>query len=501
MSSNNEKIILTIAIIMAMTILSACGGIKIPSEGVVDADGLPQITPDYTQITIPPNIAPLNFEIDGNGYEFVARMSGDSGGEIIAGGKTVKWDEDEWQAFLKDNRGKDISLEIYVRTAGNRWLRKKTKLTVAEENIDPYFSYRLIEPSFVQYNYLSINQRNLTNFETKEIFNNRLTTDEDNMSCINCHVPRNQYRDRKTQFHVRQHSGGSLIIDGGNVRRINLVTDSTKAGVYQAWHPTEDLIAYSTNGTKQFFFTKDPQKVEVLDEWSDIILYDIGKATVSNVSADPALLETFPAWNPEGTKIYYSVAKRPHTKELKEAYDSIRYDIVSRDFDVRQRKFSAETDTVVNATSMGKSASLARVSPDGRFLLTCMSDFGTFHIWHKNSDLWITDLLSGETKPLANANSDDTDSYHSWSSNSRWVIFSSRRDDGSYTRPYITYITREGEGTKPFVVPQENPRYYRELMKSYNVPEFMVAPVEYDRKNVIKALEDMPEDVVFVSDR
>ena len=64
-----------------------------------------------------------------------------------------------------------------------------------------------------------------------------------------------------------------------------------------------------------------------------------------------------------------------------------------------------------------------------------MAPFGTFHIWHPESDLYVVDLETGENRELTEANSDDTESYHSWSSNSRWIVFSSRRDEGSEAVP------------------------------------------------------------------
>lgn len=289
---------------------------------------------------------------------------------------------------------------------------------------------------------------------------------------------------------------------GDSVIKINLKTDSTlSAGVYPAWHPTLDLIAYSTNDTHQKFFSKGKRKVEVYDESSDLILYDMKTHEVTNIANDPLLLETFPAWAPDGRKIYYSVARYPDgvtPKTVEQNSDRMHYDIVSRDFDPASHEFS-EPDTIVYASAQDLSALLPRISPDGKYLLYCQAPFGTFHIWHKDSDLYMMDLTSGATWALDSANSDDTESYHSWSSNSRWIVFSSRRDDGSYTRPYIAYIAPDGKDTKAFVVPQESPEYYRELMKSFNVPEFFNAPLNADRNDIIKALDHNPINTKFKS--
>lgn len=486
-----------------ISLLASCGGTQVPSGNVTEAqDGL-KIIPDYTSIVIPPNIAPLNFEVDMPGEEYVARVSGADGKSLVAGGKIIRWDMDDWHQLLEASKGKDISYEVYVNNDGE-WKLYKFSNHVAEYPIDTHLSYRLIEPSFVQFSGMSINMRDLTSFDEKVVYSTPNPCDERRGQCINCHVPRNQYADHSSQFHVRKTKGGTVLMAGDSVRKVNLKTDSTiSAGVYPAWHPTLDLIAYSTNETKQKFFPTGKRKVEVYDDSSDLILYDMKTHEVSNISSDPQLLETFPGWAPDGKKLYYSVARYPEgviPETVAENSDLMRYDIVSRDFDLDSRRFS-EPDTVVYATADSLSALLPRISPDGKYLLYCQAPFGTFHIWHKDSDLYMMDLASGETCRLNNANSDDTDSYHSWSSNSRWIVFSSRRDDGSYTRPYIAYISSDGKDSKAFVVPQESPAYYRELMKSFNVPEFFNDELSTHRHDIIRQLDHDPIPAKFRSKR
>lgn len=125
----------------------------------------------------------------------------------------------------------------------------------------------------------------------------------------------------------------------------------------------------------------------------------------------------------------------------------------------------------MDCAAVGKSAAVPRVSPDGRYLLFTLADQGQFHIWHKSSDLYVKDLRTDSIRPLAVTNSAEVDSYHTWSSNGRWIVFSSRRDDGSYTRPYIAYFDRSGQSHRAFLLPQSDPELNLLLMKSYNVPE------------------------------
>lgn len=479
--------------------LSGCGGVKVPTENVTEATCVPSIYPDYTDVVIPPNIAPMNFEVSLPGDEYVARVSASDGTEIVAGGNPVQWSAGDWRRLLEAAKGGELQYEIYVRN-GEAWSRYRFSNKVAEEDIDPYISYRLIEPSYVQYSAITLNQRDLTSFDESVIFNNASPADERRGQCMNCHVPRNHYMDKASMFHIRKTNGGTLIMAGDSVVKVNLKTDSTlSAGVYTAWHPTLDLIAYSTNETHQKFFDFGEEKVEVYDKSSDLILYDMKTHEVSHIANDPCLLETFPAWSPDGRRLYYSVARYPEgvtPDNIADHYSEIRYDIVSRSFDLASRRFSTP-DTVVSASESGESALLPRISPDGKYLLYCKAPFGTFHIWHKDSDLWMKDLKTGEEHALSKANSADTDSYHTWSSNGRWIVFSSRREDGSYTRPYIAYIDELGHDHKAFVVPQKDPAYYRELMKSYNVPEFLLAPVSVSRPDILSRVNKSATPVTF----
>lgn len=481
-----------ILIAIATMLVIACGRTSVPTSGVNESGRVPIIVPDYTDIVIPPNIAPMNFEIMEQGKDYITRVTNHEGTSIEANGKMVKWDEKSWHRLLEASRGTTLSYDVFVQDSLGSWTSYHFENSVASDDIDPYLSYRLIEPSYEQYAGMTINQRDLTSFDESVVFNTPAPCDERRGFCINCHVPRRHYQDGSSQFHVRKNKAGTVIMSGDSVTKVNLKTDGTiSAGVYPAWHPNEDLIAYSTNDTHQRFFPFGDRKVEVYDSTSDIILYDMKTREVSDIAASPELLETFPEWAPDGKKIFYSVARYPEgvtPETVMDNYELMRYDIVCREFDPVTRLFS-EPDTVVYASAHGESALLPRVSPDGKFLLYCKAPFGTFHIWHKDSDLYLLDLTTGEERPLTNANSDNTDSYHTWSSNSRWIVFSSRRDDGSYTRPYIAHVTADGIDSKAFVLPQETPCYYRNQMKSYNVPEFFACPFNVSRQKIVRELD------------
>ena len=442
------------------------------------------IYPDYKDIVVPPNIAPLNFLVkDSIATAFVAHLHS-SKSEMIAASSannTIRMDTTEWRALLTANKGSDISVDIYAKRPEG-WVHfKPYKFSVAEEPIDAFLSYRLIEPGYELYRQLGIYQRNLTTFDEMPIYENNREYAEGENHCVNCH----NYRMGSTEsmvFHVRSNHGGTIIVQDGKAHKIQL-KDSTiiTSGVYPSWHPTENLLAFSTNKTGQAFHLFYPEKIEVMDEKSDLLLYDVTKNEVSHIIRTSDDMETFPCWAPDGKTLYYCSAKRNYlldptvpdtliTQQLLIKFNDVRYNLMSIPFDPKTRSFGLP-QMEVDAVAEGKSISVPRVSPDGRYLLYTKGDYGQFHIWHKSSDLWVKDLQSGENYPLTEANSPDVDSFHSWSSNSRWFVFSSRRMDENYTRIFIAYFDKDGKAHKPFVIPQEDPEWNILLLKSYNVPE------------------------------
>ena len=170
---------------------------------------------------------------------------------------------------------------------------------------------------------------------------------------------------------------------------------------------------------------------------------------------------------------------------MPEDYKAVRYSLCRVDFDPSDCSFGETVDTLYNASVLGGSVSFPRISPDGRFLAFTLSGYGTFSIWHKDADIYCIDLQSGRVSEMTALNSDDAESYHCWSGNGRWMVVSSRRDDGLYTRPYISYVDENGVAAKPFLLPQKNPKkYYDSQMFSYNIPEFVEDEIGLDGRQI-----------------
>lgn len=478
-----SKINTTLTFALFLMLMVGCGSNPTVPDSFVKSNEYPKIYPDYKNVTIPCNIAPLNFLVRGDYEKCIARFSCPSGEYVYGQDNKIVIDMHEWKDMLEKSIGKNIKVEVYAQNKEGWISFVPFYMTVAEDPIDQYISYRVIQPSYVAYELLSINQRDLTNFDEKEIYNNMLVSGENSGQCINCHSYKN-YKTDNMQFHMRQANGGTVIVSNGVPRKVDLKTDSTlSAGVYPSWHPTKNYIAYSTNMTGQSFHTKDPQKVEVQDTKSDLILYDVERNEVSKISAEENELEIYPWWSPDGKTLYYGSAffeykdTVPNETESISRYKEVKYDLYCKSFDTETKTFG-EKELVFSASSINKSATLPRISPDGKYLMFTMGEWGCFHIWHHDSDIYLMDLATKSVRKLENVNSEGPESYHSWSSNGRWIIISSRRNDNNYTRPFIAYFDKQGFAHKAFELPQEDPEFHELFTRSYNIPEFMIEPVK-----------------------
>ena len=489
----------TLLIAASIWLLSSCAGHPDVPSSFKAVKCLPAIFPDYCNVTVPYNIAPLNFMLPTDEYEAcVARFTTPNGSQQTYGdGVKVQIPESEWRNMLDTSKGKSIKVEVWGQKDGE-WLSfNPFEIQIAKEPIDEYVSYRLIEPSYVAWTYMEIAQRNLTSFEETQIFNNEITMNNNKIGqCINCHSYQN-YKTDNMLFHVRLSNSGTVIVNDGKVSRVNMKRDYTiSGGVYPSWHPTEKLIAFSTDLTRQAFHTQNPNKIEVYDLKSDLILYDVKTDSVQVVSNDSTLLEVYPTWSPDGKYLYYCksvpLPEEMRDKDIRTTYPKIQYNLYRRSFDVATHGFGEE-ELVFDAASINKSVTLPRISPDGRYILFAIGQYGCFHIRHNDGDIVCMPLDQEfpltQTIDLSKVNSNGRpDSYPSWSSNGHWIMVASRREDGNYCRVYFSYFNN-GKAEKAFLMPQEDPELNTFLLKSYNRPEFMVEPVRISVEEFSKVFD------------
>jgi hypothetical protein len=315
---------------------------------------------------------------------------------------------------------------------------------------------------------MGIYQRNLTSFDESTILNNGYFKH----GCVNCHAfCGNQTEKMLLGIRSPVYGSSALLLEGNKVRKIG-----TKFG-YTSWHPSGRVAAFSINKVRQLFHAAASEVRDVMDFDSVMAYYNVDSKTVKTTPniAKKDRLETYPTWSPDGLYLYFCSAP-------------IKYDLVRASYDLDRDQWG-ELESVLSAEDTDLSILLPRISPDGRWLLFCMCDYGCFPVYRQSSDLYMMDLEAAKqtgdfSYERLDINSSDSESWHSFSSNSRWIVFSSKRGSGIFTRTYIAYVDKSGKVHKPIRLPQKDPAYYESCLYTYSVPELIIEPVRLTREKL-----------------
>ena len=475
---------LFLASIACLTIIG-CGRteLRTAADG---SSGPVVIYPDYKEVTIPANIAPLNFHyaMKGAGKAVTTFSVGDR--TVTVRGTEVEWSLKKWKSFIEGAEGKTIEVvsrvDVDGRTESETW-----HIEVSGDHIDPYLTYRLIEPSFQMYHEVSLEERCIEDFEKTTICD---YTKTDN-ACMNCHTHA-QSRGDLSMFYIRGPKGGAILNRDGKLRKLNLKSDGLISGtVYGEIHPSGRYGVFSTNVILPSFHAVGYNRMEVYDSESDLVVADFDNNRMINLphTARADKFETFPCFSSDGESVFYCVAD---TVALPDDIANLKYSLVMAAFDSSDGHISEQVDTVWSASANNASVCHPKASPDGKWIMFTVSDYGTFPIDHHESKLYMIDLETGELNSLDAVKQDKSgsDTYHSWSSDGRWFVFASKRGDGLFAKPYFCHLDENGNPSKPFVLPQKSSRFYEINLKSFNVPDIGASSIGVslsDIKPLVKA--------------
>ena len=476
-----------IMVLIGLLLMTACN--SKPHNAVVVAS-YPDIYPDYIGVTIPVGIAPLNFSMTDEEVTAIdVEIRGSKEGRLHVNGAYADFEVDAWHRLLKQNQGGKLTVSVCAEKEGAWKKYRDFEMYVSPYPLDEWgITYRRVAPGYQMYGHMGIYQRELSTFEETAVLDNKHLDG----GCVNCHTT-NRGKPEEYVAHVRSEHGATIVGHQGKTDFLASLNDSLGgAMVYPYWHPQGRYIAFSTNKTSQLFHSGLNKRIEVFDGLSDVFIYD----TETHATLRDTLImkkywaENCPAFSPDGKWLYFTTARR---QSYPQNYDKEKYSLCRVAFDGNTGKIGEKVDTLVNAAVTGKSVTWPRPSYDGRYIMYTQLDYGYFSVWHPEADLWLLDLQTGETRCMDEVNSNCAESLHNWSGNSHWFFFTSRRDDGLYTQIYLSSIDDKGQATKPFLLPQQNPkRYYQRLMYSFNTPDFVSSPVNIDSNNMSKALLKEP---------
>ncbi|MBN2328305.1 MAG: PD40 domain-containing protein [Candidatus Omnitrophica bacterium] len=443
--------------------------VLVPSEGAV----------------YPPNLcAPhVEWEDPRNNLWQVRLQSGDEINEsFITEKKRWRIPMDLWER-LCENTDRESTLQIrgIVRDergerAGDVQASPEIHFWISSDAADDYIVYRLVEPPFSSFKTPNIFVRNIREDEPKEFLSAQ------RQYCLNCHTFSSKQGDRgKLAMQVRNMVSSQyklsvyvavFDIDEGFGYKVQLPFE-IQMSTYMAWSPDGEQLAYSANQKVAAMkpITYETQLAGMAT--SDLAIYDVPSNETWLVpgACDPNQLEVYPCWTPDKKSMLF--ARGPvglHPSQIK--YDLYQ---INLEGDPTPRPVEGASDN-------GRSNYFPRYSPDGRWLSFCQCDGGD--LIRSSSDLCLMagDLLGPSRKLECNADW-AADSWHSWSSNSRWIVFASKRGGGIYAYLYLTHIDEEGRASPAVPLPIVDQPY-----ASYNIPEFIAHVPQLGQKELFNAM-------------
>lgn len=292
-------------------------------------------------------------------------------------------------------------------------------------------------------------------------------------------------------YHIRGNNGGTVIYKDDELKKINFpLSQVISSGAYCNWHPSGEIIAFAVNKIKQNYYLSgygDKMK-EVYDTESDIVFYNVKDNQVfTSPQISSGMRVNLPAWSADGKYLYF-ITTSPYV--VNQPNEEIRYSLMQASYDINTHQTGAP-EVLVSAEDINGSISFPTASPDGKHLFFCVADFGYFPVNNKSADLY---LMNTQTKQFykPDINSNESESYITWSSNSRWFIFSSRRMDGIASKPFICHIDENGNISKPFVIPQKDPGYYQTDNRNFSRPELLKEKLQLDFKDFSDVIFNEP---------
>jgi len=213
-----------------------------------------------------------------------------------------------------------------------------------------------------------------------------------------------------------------------------------------------------------------------------LVVYDreTGKFAALPGADDPQYVQTNAVWSPDGKEIVFARAKAHKSERLEQQNAALldakdvpeftverqpfRYDLFRIPFNDGKGGKAVPLD---GASSDGMSNYFPKYSPDGKWIVFTKSK--SYMLLQPDSELWIVPASGGAARKLKH-NTPRMNSWHSWSSNSRWLVFSSKAN-GPYTQLWLTHIDENGNDSPPVLLER-----FTSPDRAANIPEFVKLP-------------------------
>ena len=213
-----------------------------------------------------------------------------------------------------------------------------------------------------------------------------------------------------------------------------------------------------------------------------LVVYDRETKTFAALPGadDPRYVQSNPVWSPDGQTIVFARAPAYRTERLEQRNSALVDEKDVPEFTVERRPFRYDlyrvpfndgkggiAEPLAGASHNGRSNFFPKYSPDGKWIVFCQAD--SYMLLQPDSELYIVPAEGGTARRLR-YNTARMNSWHSWSSNSRWLVFSSKVNT-PYTQLFLTHIDEQGNDSPPVLLER-----FTSPDRAANIPEFVKLP-------------------------
>ena len=213
-----------------------------------------------------------------------------------------------------------------------------------------------------------------------------------------------------------------------------------------------------------------------------LVVYDRETGTYQPLPGadDPDYVQSNPTWSPDGRYVVFARSKvyrkdsiagatsillsEKDVPEFIEDKEPFKFDLYRVPFNEGR---GGTPEPIEGASHNGMSNFFAKFSPDGKWIVFCKAE--NYMLLMPDSELYIVPAAGGEARRLR-ANTPLMNSWHSFSSNGRWLVFSSKANT-PYTQLFLTHIDEDGNSTPPVVLER-----FTGADRAANIPEFVPLP-------------------------
>ena len=378
----------------------------------------------------------------------------------VARGRRWRVPRGVWRAICRDAVAHDARIQVAgVRRHGQQssvQASKPVSFRVSADHADDYLVYRLVAPALHADSTPSTFVRHIGSSKATLLLSSR------GAYCFGCHVFSSSAGDRgllsiQSRYLPRSQEVcmGLYRIEQRRGQKVELPL-AIRMTTFAAWSPDGARLALAAD--------QHAGPALLLEEAGQctpgIGVFDVRSTALYVLPGTECSgrAVAYPCWSPNGRSIAFCSAP------LSRQPGPLKLDLQIVPFN---RGRGGEPRDVPGASANGMSNYLPRFSPDGKWLSFCQSDSGAFIT--SSSDIYL--MTSGPQEPPRRLECNAPyagDSWHSWSSNSRWLAFASKRDDGIHARIYLTHIDTNGRSSPAVRLPIGRPP-----LLSFNLPEFV----------------------------